>query len=188
MRRRYVALFVGLAASAPSALASEEAHRHGGEIPFLSLLFSTINLLIFLWIMSRFVYPSVRDWVRERRARVEDALREAAAARAEADRLRAEFERRLGEIDRTIEELRAQARQDAEREREHILEAARKAADTITRDAERAAAYEVRRTEHLLRAQLVHHAIRLAEEATRAQWSPSDQQRFVADFLKRVRQ
>ena len=113
---------------------------------------------------------------------------DAAIAKAAAERLRAEWEARLADLERTTAELRAQAQQDAERERERILAAAHAAADAIRRDAERSAAYEIRRTQQQLRAELVRQAISLAEDATRAQWTAADQQRFIADFLKQVGQ
>ena len=189
MKSRAVALSIAvLAMSAQLALASEEAHGHGEHhgIPWSSLLFSAINLAIFIWVLARFAMPAVRQFVQDRRTRVVNDLAEAAAAKAGAERLRAEWETRLADLERTTAELRAQARQDAERERERILAAARAAADTIRKDAERAAAYEVRRTQQQLRAELVRQAIRLAEDATRAQWTAADQRRFVADFLKQV--
>ena len=62
-----------------------------------------------------------------------------------------------------------------------------KTAETIRRDAERAAAYEVRRMQAQLRAELVAPGLadRLNEQA-RTQWTPADQQRFVDDFLEQV--
>ena len=113
-------------------------------------------------------------------------LEAAATAKAEALQLKAEWEARLARLDQTIEEMRAQARQDAERERERILAAARKTAETIRRDAERAAAYEVRRTQELLRAELVRQALHAAEAQARSSWTAADQERFIADFLKQV--
>jgi len=186
MNRRGIALFTVLSTLAAAvAMASEETPHEGGG-PGMMLFFSTINLLIFLYILARFVMPAVRTWVRDRRARVVHALEAAAAAKAEAEKLRAEWDARLAEMARTAETVRAQARRDAERERERILEAARKAAETIRRDAERAAAYEVRRTQAQLRAELVRQAVQVAEETTRQQWSPADQQRAVGEFLKQV--
>jgi F-type H+-transporting ATPase subunit b len=183
-----VAALVGSALSltAQLALASEEPHAHGGGIPFSSLAFSAVNLFIFIWILGRYVLPPVRTWVADRRRRVVSDLEAAAAAKAEAARLRAEWEDRLARLDQTITELRTQAQRDAERERERILAAAQRTAEAIRRDAERAAAYELRRVQVQLRADLVREAVRLAEESARAQWSGADQQRFVADFLKQV--
>lgn len=179
-------LIVACTLLAPIAAASEEAHAHGGDGALAPVLFSTVNLAIFIAILGRYVYPPVRDWVRTRRTHVVQALQDAAAAKAEAEALRAQWEARLRDVERASEEMRAQARDDAERERQRILEAARRTAENIRTDAERAAAYEVRRTQQQLRAELVRQAVRMAEEATRAQWSPADQQRFVAEFIKQV--
>jgi F-type H+-transporting ATPase subunit b len=171
------------------AVASEDAHGahgHEGGIPFGSLLLSAANLLIFLWVLNRFMMPAVRTWVADRRSRVVEALEQAATAKAEAERLRAEWQVRLSELERTAAEMRAQARRDAERERDRILATAHHLADTIRRDAERTAAYETRRIQDQLRAELVRAAVQLAEEQTRAGWTAADQQRFVAEFLKQV--
>jgi F-type H+-transporting ATPase subunit b len=175
---------------ASSALAEEAAHGHAHETasPLWPLLFSVINLAIFLWVLARYVLPPVREWVHHRRSHVVQALEEAAAAKAEALRLRQEWEQRLAQFSRAVEEMQAQARQDAERERALILEAAHKTAEAIRRDAELAAAYEVRRTQELVRADLVRQAVRLAEEAARTQLTADDHQRFVAEFLKQVEQ
>jgi F-type H+-transporting ATPase subunit b len=182
-------LAAALALRAPLALASEASHgNEPGGIPWSSLLFSAINLAIFVWVLAHFVMPAVRQWVRDRRDMVIDDLRNAAAAKAEAERLKAEWEARLADLQHTIAELHAQAQRDAERERERILAAARAAADAIRKDAERAAAYELRRTQAQLRAELVRQAVSLAEQAARAQWTAADQQRFIADFLQQVGQ
>jgi F-type H+-transporting ATPase subunit b len=162
-----------------------EAHGHGG-IPVAKLLFSTINLGIFVFILSRFAMPQIRLWVRERRQYVVTALDEAAAAKREAERLRAEWEQRLASFENEVEQLRAQARRDAERERDRILASARKTAETIQRDAERAAAYEQRRAREELRDKIVRQAIVLAEKQTHERWTTTDQDRSVAEFVKQV--
>lgn len=187
MKRLPLACGVAAAAlAARVAIASEEGHPHEGGIPFATLTFSTINLAIFVWILARFVMPTVRAWVRERRDRVVRTMEEAAAAKAAALQLRAEWEARLAEFTHAVEELCAQARRDAEHERDRILEAARKAADAIRRDAERAAAYEVRRTQEEVRGELVRQALQAAEDTLRKEWSAADQQSFLAEFLKQV--
>jgi F-type H+-transporting ATPase subunit b len=171
---------------AARALAEEAAHTHGHETasPAWPLLFSAI----FLWVLARYVLPPVREWVHHRRSHVVQALEEAAAAKAEALRLYEEWEQRLAQFSRAVEEMQAQARQDAERERARILEAAHKTAEAIRRDAELAAAYELRRAQELVRADLVRQAVRLAEEAARTQLTADDHQRFVTEFLKQVEQ
>ncbi len=174
------------------ALASEEAHHEGGHghhpagIPWLTLGLATFNFILFSWVISRYVMPGVRGWLRERHHKIVRDLEAAAAAKAEATKLRDEWQARIAKLGETAEEMRTQARLDAERERERILAAARKSAEMIRKDAERSAAYQIRRTEEMLRAELVKTALKQAEEQVRTKWTPEDQTRFVADFLAQV--
>lgn len=175
------------------ARASEEAGHGGGHdehhaagIPWLTLAFTTFNFLLFSFLIARYVAPTVRSWVRERHERIVRDLEAAATAKAEALKLRDEWQARIGQLGSTIEDMRAQARADAERERERILAAAQKAAEAILRDAERTATYQLRRTEEELRAELAKAALQQAEAQVRAKWTAEDQMRFVADFLSQV--
>jgi F-type H+-transporting ATPase subunit b len=186
MKRPWLAVLATLVLSA-AAMASEEGHAEHGGIPVATLLFSTVNLAIFLGILARYVLPLVRENARERHTRVVEALAEAARAKADAELLRSQCEARLAQIDAEIEEIHARAREAAERERERILAAAHRTADAIRKDAERAAASELRLTQEQLRAELARQAVQLAAESTRAHWSAADQQRSLAEFLTQVR-
>ena len=192
MKRRLL-IPVGVAAMAAStalALSSEAEHHpgaaHGASLS--DLIFPTINFAIFAWIIWHYGAPAIRGWVRERHERVVRALQEAAAAQAEAERLRREWQDRIAHLDQTIEQMRAELRADAERERERILAEAHKTAQIIQRDAERAAANETRRVRQELRADLVRRALQLAEDDARSHWSTDDQQRSLEEFLRHVRQ
>jgi len=180
-------IVLGAAVSIASvALGAEEAH-HGAHTPAVTdLIFPTINFVLFIWIIARYVMPGIRKAVHDRRDVIVNALQEAERAKAEADRLRHEWEARIGKLEQTAAEMRAQAVVEAERERDRILAAAQKTAEAIRRDAERAAAYEVRRTQQLLRSELVTRALGLAEGQVQTKWSAGDQQRSIDDFLKQV--
>jgi len=174
------------------ALASEEAHHeaahghHPAGIPWLTLGFTTFNFLLFSYVISRFVMPGIRGWLRERHQRIVNDLEAAAQAKAEAVRLRDEWQARIAKLGEAAEEMRVQSRRDAERERERIIAAAHKAAEMIHKDAERTTAYQIRRTEEILRAELVKSALKQVEENVRSKWTTEDQTRFVADFLAQV--
>jgi F-type H+-transporting ATPase subunit b len=191
MRRPGVGIITQAAlatAAVPLALAEEGTHGHEVSSPLGPLFFSTVNLLIFLWVLARYVLPPIRAWVRSRRTHIVQALETAAAAKADALRLQSEWEERLAQFNQSLEAMRTQARRDAEHERDQIIAAAHKAAAAIRKDAELAAAYEMRRTQELVRAELVRQALRSAEDAARTQLTADDQQRFVTEFLKQVRQ
>jgi F-type H+-transporting ATPase subunit b len=191
MTVRYFVDTVGttlLAASA--AVADEEGHHagagHGASV--FDLFFPAINFAIFVWIIWRYAVPAIRAWVRDRHDQVVRALAEAAAAKAEAERLRREWQERIAQLDKTIEEMRRQLQADMARERDRILADAYKTAENIHRDAQRAAANEVRRVRQELQAELVRHALRLAEDGARQHWSAQDQQRALDAFLRQVQQ
>lgn len=187
MKPGRLGVVVGAAVMVASvALGAEKAH-HGGHAPAVTdLIFPTINFALFIWIIARFVMPGIRKAVHDRRDVIVDALQEAERVKAEAERLRREWEERLGKLEETTAELRAQAVAEAEKERTRILAAAEKTAETIRRDAERAAAYEVRRTQQLVRSELVQRALGLAEGQVRTKWAAADQQNSIDAFLKQV--
>ena len=179
-----LARILAVVAIASPALAAGGGHHEG--IPWLTLGFSTFNVILFLLVMRRFALPVVRDFVRDRHARILRDLNAADEARAEALRLKAEWEQRLAHLEESIAGMRDQARQDAERERERILADARRTAERIQRDAEQAAAAELRQIRAELRVELARQAMQQAEKTVRERWTDADQQRFVADFLKQV--
>lgn len=187
MRHRVTMIAVGSAiVLSQAALVLAEGGGHDHASPVWPLVYGAINLGIFVWVLARFAWPAVRTLVRERRDTVVRAIESATAAQAEALKLKMEWETRLAQFDQLVEDMRQQARRDAARERDRILAAAHKTADTIRHDAELAAAYELRRTREMLRTELVRHALQLAEEAARSRLTADDQQRFVAEFLHQV--
>ena len=186
-RRRVVAVLIAALAVASIALASGDAHDGGHDASLGDLLFPTINFVLFLWLIGRFVMPGIRRAVRDRRDTIVAALEEAERAKAAAERMRQEWHERLAQLEHLAAELRGQAIADAERDRERILAAALKTAAAIRRDAERAAAYELRRTQQELRAELVRRALGVAEDKTRRTWTAGDQQRSIDEFLGQVR-
>lgn len=184
--RLHLPAVLGFTLLAPAVMAAEGGHGDGGGIPALTLFFSTVNLLIFAMVLARFAAPGIRMWVRTRRNTIVSDLEEAAKARGDAMRLKAEWAEKVATVDQTARQMREQARQDAERERERILANARDVAAAILRDADRTIAAELRRMRADLRAELAREAVKLAEDEVRKRWTPADQQRFVADFVKQV--
>lgn len=191
MTHRWMAPGVAATATLSRIAAASEEAEHAGSAGhaagFSDLLFPTINFAIFLWIIWKYALPAMRGWVRERHNRVVRDLAAAAAAKAEAERLQQEWHDKTARLDETIAQMREQARQDARRERDRVIAAALKTAESIRRDAERAAAYEVRRAQQQLRAEFVRQALGIAEDTARKQWSAQDQERAIGEFLKQVR-
>ena len=115
-----------------------DGDHHGMSTP-VKLTVMTINLGIFVYLLRATAWPMMKEWVAARRVSVVDALEKAAIAKREAESLKQEWTRRLASLDQEIDEMRAMAEKQIAAEREKILEATRKLAESIRRDAERAA-------------------------------------------------
>jgi F-type H+-transporting ATPase subunit b len=184
----------GAAALVPTALpalalAAEAAEHHHEPhgIPWAKLAFSTINLAIFLYILVRFVWPNVKELLRTRRSEIVDLLEKASKAKAEAEQLKREWESRIANLNTEIEALRRQAEADIAGERERILEATRKVAEAIRRDAARTAEQEVRNAEAMLRQEVAAQAIAVAKDLARQRVGAEEQRRLVGEFIEQVR-
>lgn len=169
-------------------LGSEAAHaEHGhGAIPWATLIFSTINLLIFIALLRRFVWPALRAWAQDRHQLVVETLEQAARAKRAAETLKAEWEQRVANLTAELDDLRRQTGAEIAREREQILSAAEKAAASIRRDAERAAEQELRNAQTLLREEVARQALEVARELALQRLNPPTQDQFLTDFLNKV--
>jgi F-type H+-transporting ATPase subunit b len=189
MRRWGIAFSTLLLPAAALAAAVEEGHEAHG-VPWLKLLFMTINLAIFI----RIAPPVARlllgvdlwEWAAARRERVATALAEADRAKREAEAMRLEWQRRLEVLGTELEAMLAQARADIAVERDQILAAARKTAEAIHRDAQRTAETELRSAQEALRAEVAKQALAIAERLAPQRLTPADQQRFVSEFVAQV--
>lgn len=185
--------FVLLPVAVLAAGGAEHHDAHG--IPWATLLFSTINLGIFLFILPRLLplflktmgLPGSSEDLQSRRADIQNALQQAAKAKEESERLKLEWEQRLANLGTEIEALRQQARQDVAAEREQILAAANQLAATIRKDAQKAAEQEVRNAETKLRAEVAAQALVIARRLAPQRLTAADQERFVGDFIQQVR-
>jgi F-type H+-transporting ATPase subunit b len=175
--------FAALAAEAP------EGHAAHGA-PWLKLLFMTINLAIFIRIapaVARLLLGvDLWEWAAARRQKVAEALAEADRAKRDAEAMREEWQRRLDRLGGELEAMLTRARADIAVERDQILDAARKSAEAIRRDAQRTAESELRTAQEVLRAEVAKQALAIAERLAAQRLTPADQQRFVAEFVERV--
>ena len=152
----------------------------------MGLVFTTINFVLFILILKKFAWPGVKTWVKDRRQEVIEALEAAEKAKAEAEALKAEWEARLERLESEVEGIRSQARTESERERDKILESARKAAAGIESDAKKLAELETREAAGRLRREVARQASEIAAKLATERLTGADQKRFVEEFLSKV--
>jgi F-type H+-transporting ATPase subunit b len=92
----------------------------------------TLNFLILVWLMKRFLYQPVLNAISAREKLIADELRDAAAKKTEAQKERDDFRKKNEEFEQQCESLLRKAVDDAKGEHTRLLEQARAAADTLT--------------------------------------------------------
>lgn len=90
-----------------------------------------LNFLVLVWLLKRFLYQPILDAIDAREKRVAAALADADAKKAEAKKDRDEFQRKNAAFDRERAALLAKATDEANTERQRLLDEARKAADAL---------------------------------------------------------
>jgi len=91
-----------------------------------------INFIVLVWLLKRYLYKPILDAVDARERRIAAELADADAKRAEAQRERDEFQHKNEEFDRQRAALIAKAIDEANAERQRLLEEARAAANALS--------------------------------------------------------
>jgi len=155
---------------------------------WLALCFSFVNFFIFAFLMYRFAWPAVRDFLVSRSVELREAMSVAAKAREEADKIRREYAAKEAALDETRRKMIEELREGAARDRERLLEEARLAGERLRLDAERRAESELARARRELRAEAARLAADIAERDIRSRLGDADQSRLVREFVDGVSQ
>lgn len=184
---RSVAASALVLAGSVLAGASETAHgADAGNAALLTLAFSFFNFFVFAFLIHKYAWPAVRDFLSSRRKEVAGAMAAAEQARREADEIRREFAAKEAALDETRRRLLDEIRQGAAADRERALSEAQAAAARLRADAERQAEHDLARARRELRAEAAKLAAELAEKDVRARLTDADRARLVREFVEGV--
>jgi F-type H+-transporting ATPase subunit b len=97
-------------------------------IDWFTVAAQALNFLILVWLMKRYLYKPIRHAIDEREKRVAAELANADKKKAEAQKEHDEFQQKNAEFDQQRAALLSKATDEAQAERQRLLEEARKAA------------------------------------------------------------
>ena len=157
--------------------------EHAAPATVGDLLWPTLNFIIFVAVLIRFLRAPAVEYFRSRTARLREALQAGARARAEAEAMRATLARDVANLPALRAQLLADLRATAERECEGLLERGRSAAERIRTDARLLADHEFAVARSALRADVIDEAVLQATALVRQAIRPEDQERFVREFV-----
>ena len=194
MKRRAVvptALALLLALAPALALASEKGHAaaeggHGDAAAWQSLGFAFFNFFLFCFLLWKYAWPALRDFLVTRSSEVASAMAAAEQARKEAEQIRREFAAKEAALEETRRRMLEEIRSGAAADRERALREAREAADRLRADAEKQAENDLARARRELRAEAARLAAELAEQDVRSRLGDADRSRLVREFVEGV--
>src|SRR5450631_2538240 len=101
-------------------------------IDWFTVAAQVVNFLILVWLLKRFLYRPILDAIDAREKQIAKELADADAKKAEAQKERDEFQRKNEEFDQQRAALLTKATDEANAERQRLLDETRKAADALS--------------------------------------------------------
>jgi F-type H+-transporting ATPase subunit b len=100
-------------------------------IDWFTVAAQTINFLVLVWLLKRFLYQPVLAAIDARELKIAAELKDAAANKAQAQAERDDFRSKGEALERQREELLRKATEEANSERQRLLDTARKDSDAL---------------------------------------------------------
>lgn len=156
--------------------------------PISDIIFPTLNFLIYAFIIVKYAFPLVRNFLRSRREEVISVITLASAKKQQAEAVVREYRTKVAGLEKETEAILASWREEAEREKAKLLSDAQDLAAKIKADARFLADQEVRIARQKIREEMANQAEAMAEELVRRQLTPADQSRLAAEFIEQIGQ
>ena len=169
--------------------AVEAAHGadHGAHgIPWDTIGISAVNVILFLGILVWAARKPVGDALKNRALAVSSQLDESTRLKEEAAARAADIESKLVSLGKRVDEMKAEAALEADKEARRLEERAHADAARIRETAERTIREESTRARNELRGEAARLAVQLARETLKRSVTPDDQERLAREFLAAV--
>ena len=168
------------------ASAAAEAEHHAPSIN--DIWFPLANFLIYAFILVKFAFPLVRDFLKSRRDEVVSTISQASAKKQAAEALVNEYRAKLAGLETEVQSILASLRQEGERERNRVVSEAQATAVKIKEDASFLAEQEVKMARQKLREEMAELAAATARQLVERNLSSADQIRLADDFIQTIGQ
>lgn len=147
----------------------------------------TLNFLILVWLMKRFLYKPILDAIDAREKRIATALADAAAKQTEAQKERDKYQQKTGAFDLQRNDLLAKAREEIKAERQRLLDEARQAADALGVKRRDALTSELRSLRQDIAHQSQQEVFAIAQKVLSDLAGTSLEERMIEVFTQRLR-
>jgi len=147
-----------------------------------------LNFLILVWLMKRFLYKPILHAIDEREKRIATELADADKKEAEAQKERDEFRHKNEEIDQQRAALLSKATDEAQAERQRLLDEARKAADGLSAKRQETLRNDAHNLNQAIRRRTQQEVFAIARKALMDLATTSLEERLGEVFTRRLRE
>jgi F-type H+-transporting ATPase subunit b len=157
-------------------------------IDWFTVVAQTINFLILVWLLKRFLYQPILDAIDAREQRIAQVLADAEVKKGEARQERDEFERRNREFAEQREALFRQMQDEVQVARQKLLDDARAAADSLSAKRQEALQREQQSFGEEIRRRTQDHVCSITRKTLKDLADTSLEERITSVFMRRIRE
>jgi F-type H+-transporting ATPase subunit b len=183
--RRWVVL-LGLLVWSSAAIASAAGGAHHAEFSLTEELFRWINFIILAVVLYMVLSKLLPRALQDQRQKIQQAIEEAKAGRAEAQRLLQDNQRKTANLQQELSQLQQQATQEREDMARRMEAEAQQLAARIVAQARSEVERATERARQSLREDAAMLTVQIAEDILRRELRDEDQQAIVRRYIARM--
>lgn len=157
-------------------------------IDWFTVVAQAINFLILVWLMKRFFYKPILQAIDAREKRIATELADADAKKAGAQKERDEFQHKNEEFDQQRAALLSKATDEAQTERQRLLDEARKAAAGLSSKRQETLRNDERNLHQAIRRRTQQEVFAIARKLLTDLAGTSLEERLAEAFTRRLRE
>jgi F-type H+-transporting ATPase subunit b len=174
----------------PTFLPIAQEEEGGGSFlvsPALGLMFWTLLAFgVTMYVLSKVAFPRIGEALEKRANAIKQNIEESERQRQEADELLAEYRERLKEAREQAEDIQARARKAAETLERNAAEEGKAKREELVAAARKDIEAETRRSLERIRKEVADLTVLATEKVTRKSLDDADQKRLVEEALAEV--
>jgi len=157
-------------------------------IDWFTIVAQAINFLILVWLMKRFLYKPILHAIDDREKRIAAELADVDAKKTDAQKESDEFKRKNKEFDQQRDALLGEATDEAQAERQRLLDEARTAAAALSSKRQQALKNEEHNVHQAISRRTLQEVFAIARKTLTDLAGTSLEERMVDVFVRRMRE
>lgn len=175
-----------IALSAGVVCAAGDASQVESGVLLKDFLYRVLNFTLLAAGLTYFVAKPLKNALASRREGLEQELKEAREAAENAEKRFAEYDEKLTRAEEEIGQIKTNIRDEAEAEKQRIVENAENMAAKIKADSGKIAENEIEKARQILRQEAAELAVGLASDLLKKNFTREDQARLVEEYKLKV--